>query len=275
MVLRNRIFYVFLLIFFLSGFAQAEELVSISTARGVDQKFILSTPSSQPHAAVILFAGGHGGLGLDRDGSSVKIGWGQNNFLVRAREMFSDSGFVVATVDSPGDKSKGMNAIWRLSKKHAADVQSLVEFLKSKYDLPVWLVGTSMGSFSVAGYVSHFPSGVDGIVFTSSVTRSKNDWKIKETHPNGVASVDFQSVSLPVLVVSHNDDGCDLSPSSDANKLASSFPAGRHVRVLLFDGGKEPESGPCQALSAHGFLGIERDVVSDIADFILSAEKQL
>jgi hypothetical protein len=272
MLLRNPIFYVFIY-FFLSGSVQAEELISISTERGVDQKFILSMPSGQPQAAVILFPGGHGGLGLDQDDSSVKMEWGQNNFLVRARKMFSDSGFVVATVDCPSDKSKGMNAIWRLSKKHAVDVQSLVEFLKSKYGLPVWLVGTSMGSFSVAGYVSHFPSGVDGIVFTSSVTRSKNDWKIKETHPDGVASVDFQDVSLPVLVVSHNDDGCGLSPSSDANKLASSFPAGRNVKVLLFDGGKEPESGPCQALSAHGFLGIERDVVSAIADFILSAEK--
>ena len=42
------------------------------------------------------------------------------------------------------------------------------------------------------------------------------------------------------------------------------------VEVVLFEGGDPPESDPCQALSEHGFLGIEKRVVNTIAEFIKS-----
>jgi hypothetical protein len=40
------------------------------------------------------------------------------------------------------------------------------------------------------------------------------------------------------------------------------------VEIMLFDGGDPPRSGPCQALSEHGFLGIEDRVVDAIAGWM-------
>jgi hypothetical protein len=41
---------------------------------------------------------------------------------------------------------------------------------------------------------------------------------------------------------------------------------------LLFEGGDPPQSGPCDALAAHGYFGIEERVSNAIADWILAAK---
>ena len=58
---------------------------------------------------------------------------------------------MVAVVDAPSDRQRGMNAIFRMSRAHAADIAAVADYLKKQSDVPVWLVGTSMGSFSAAG----------------------------------------------------------------------------------------------------------------------------
>jgi hypothetical protein len=63
-------------------------LVSIVTERGVQQQFNLIM-TDKPMAAVILFAGGHGALGL-KGPSEMK--W-RGNYLVRSRHRFADHGF--------------------------------------------------------------------------------------------------------------------------------------------------------------------------------------
>jgi hypothetical protein len=55
--------------------AQNARLVSVTTPRGAKQAFILIKPQ-KPVASVILFAGGHGALGL-QSASSMK--WGAKN----------------------------------------------------------------------------------------------------------------------------------------------------------------------------------------------------
>jgi hypothetical protein len=39
-------------------------------------------------------------------------------------------------------------------------------------------------------------------------------------------------------------------------------------RLIAVQGGDPPLSEPCEALSRHGYLGIEREVVGAIADWI-------
>ncbi len=41
-----------------------------------------------------------------------------------------------------------------------------------------------------------------------------------------------------------------------------------NARATLFSGGDEPISQPCKAKSYHGFLGIEKQVVDYIFEFI-------
>ena len=246
-------------------FAQAStaSLVSIKTPRGVTQKFILIKPEN-PVAAVILFAGGKGALRLK---SASAMGWGAGNFLVRSREKFAENALMVAVIDAPSDHGDSMNAIFRMSKAHADDVTAVAAYLKREMNVPVWLVGTSMGTFSAAnGAIG--AQNIDGLVLTSTITRSKPDWKIASSHRDGVGSMALAKVTVPTLIVSHKKDGCDITPPSDAPKLQSRLSQAAKVEVVLLDGGNPPQSEPCEAKSQHGFLGIEDQTVGTIAKFI-------
>ncbi len=239
-------------------------LVSIQTPRGVKQTFILIGPAEKPMASVILFAGGHGALGLT-GASSMK--WGAGNFLVRSRDLFAVRGFAVAVVDAPSDRRTGMNAIFRMSGSHAQDIEAVAAHLKKLTPTPVWLVGTSMGTFSAASGAI-VAKNIDGLVLTSTITRSKPDWKIAQSHRDGVASMALSQVAVPTLIVSHRQDQCDITPAADAPKLKARLTKAGKVEVALLDGGAPPASAPCEARSQHGFLGIEAQAVDTIARFI-------
>ena len=243
--------------------AAGATLVSIATPRGAKQAFILVKPD-RPVASVILFAGGHGALGLQ---SATAMKWGAQNFLVRSRDKFAAHGFMVAVVDVPSDQRQGMNAIFRMSGAHAGDIGAVAAYLKQQASAPVWLIGTSMGTFSAAeGAIA--AKGVDGLVLSSTITRARPEWKIARSHPDGVASMALQQVTVPSLIVSHKRDGCAITPAADAPKLSKRLTKASKVDVVLLDGGAPPQSDPCEARSQHGFLGIEAEAVNAIAKFV-------
>ena len=92
-----------------------EEVVQIPTRPGVTPPALLVMPSQPPVGSVILFAGGDGQLGLTDGG----MHWGSDNFLVRARGLFADRGFLVAVVDAPSDRGDRGLAQFRTSAAHA------------------------------------------------------------------------------------------------------------------------------------------------------------
>jgi pimeloyl-ACP methyl ester carboxylesterase len=251
----------------LAGFiaaAQADtNLVSIQTPRGVKQSFILIKPE-KPVASVILFAGGHGGLGLK---SASAMQWDAGNFLLRSRDKFAAQSLMVAVVDAPADRQDGMNAVFRMSPQHAADIGAVAAYLKTQAEVPVWLVGTSMGTFSAAGGAIG-AKGIDGLILTSTITRSKPDWKIAANYPNAVASMALRQVTVPTLILSHRRDACPVTPAADAPKLSARLTKAKAVETILLDGGDPPLSEPCQARSQHGYLGIESKAVETISAFI-------
>jgi predicted dienelactone hydrolase len=246
-----------------AAIAQSPALVTIKTPRGANQAFILIKPD-KPVASVILFAGGHGGLGLK---SATDMTWGKGNFLVRSREKFASLGLMVAVIDAPSDNQGGMKATFRFSSEHAADIGAVAAHLKKEANVPVWTVGTSMGTWSAATGAMG-AKDVDGLVLTSTVTRAKPEWAIAKSHPNGVASLSLSRVKVPTLVMSHKNDGCAITPAADAAKLTKALSGSKKVEVILMEGGSPPESDPCEAKSEHGFLGIEGDAVAKIANFI-------
>src|SRR4030095_5557473 len=120
-------------------------------------------------AAVVLFAGGDGGLRLTTEGA---LQWGSGNFLVRARQFFAAQGLTVIGVDAPSDRQKPPYlGGFRQTREHAADIRALIAWARSEYKVPVWRVGTSRGTQSVA-YLATELSGTDapdGIVLTSTI----------------------------------------------------------------------------------------------------------
>lgn len=54
----------------------------------------------------------------------------------------------------------------------------------------------------------------------------------------------------------------------DAVTLLGALTAAPRRQLLTFQGGDPPRSTPCEALSAHGFLGLDAQVVAGIAGWI-------
>lgn len=268
--------------------AESASIVSIPTPRGVQQPFIL-IKSDHPIASVILFAGGNGVLRLNKvpppavDAYAFVAG----NFLVRSREKFAGHHFMVAVVDVPSDQLGGMSWYFRVSKDQAIDIGAVAEYLKSQADVPVWLVGTSAGSWSAArGAIGAQRDGIatgsiDGLVLTSTVTHIARSSAIAKVfpqfvkeYPEGVASMALSEIRVPTLIVSHGEDPCEYTPALDAPALAKRLTQAAKVEIALLYGGDPARSDPCEAYAAHGYYGIETQAVDRIADFIAANSKR-
>ena len=108
--------------------------------------------------------------------------WGAEGFLVRSRDKFADHNFMVAVVDAPSDQQQGMNPMFRMSGAHAGDIGAVAAYLKEQADVPVWLVGTSMGTFSAAR-AAIAAKGIDGLVLTSTITRPTPESTLAKSSP--------------------------------------------------------------------------------------------
>ena len=196
------------------GAARAgEELVKLSTRPGVTQPFWVMTPAGPPVASVILFTGGPGLLGSERQ--PVLNG---KNFLIRSRDKFAAAGFLVVSVDGPSDHPEGLDESFRTSAEHARDIAAVIAYVRQREAVPVWLIGTSRGTTSVANVAARLKSGgPDGLVLTSSIVA-----------PTRILApiqsiVDVGTIGVPTLFVHNKDDGCMACPFSAVPSLMARF----------------------------------------------------
>lgn len=251
----------FFLIFGSTAWSQiTQTVIDIPTRPGVTQRFLLVSPNHFK-AAVILFAGGHGGLQIQNDGSLL---WGATNFLVRTREMFASQGLLVAVVDAPSDRQTDpfLNR-FRQTPEHVADIKAVIAWLRQQAQVPVWLVGTSRGTQSVAYIGTQAPladGGPNGLVLTSTILVDANSRPVPLIPGLG-------NIRVPVLVGHHRQDECSLCPYSELPNLMNKLTGTPRKELLTFDGGQN-FGDPCEAWAYHGFNGIESEVVTKIAQWI-------
>lgn len=234
-------------------------VVDIPTRPGVTQRLLVLAPPT-PKAAVILFAGGHGGLQIAADGS---FGWGKGNFLIRSRQLFVDQGLLTVVIDAPSDRqSPPFLAGYRQGPEHAADVQAVIAWVRQQAGLPVWLVGTSRGTQSIAAVATRLSraDGPDGLVLTSTI--------LTDPKAPAVPAMALDKLSIPVLVAHHELDGCSHCAFSDMPKLMQRLEGLPRQQLLSFRDGIS-RGDPCEAMAYHGFNGIEREVVGQIAGWML------
>ena len=239
--------------------AQSPQTVDVPSRPGVTQRILVITPE-KPRAAVILFAGGDGGLTLTTDGRIPKLA---GNFLVRSRQLFVEQGLLTVIIDAPSDKqSYPYLSGSRQTVEHVADVKAVIAWLRQQAKIPVWLIGTSRGTQS-AGYIAtQLPSaegGPDGIALTSTV--------VNDPRSRAVPDMALDRIHIPVLVAHHREDSCRVCRFSDVPRLMERLTTPLRKELMVFDGGIS-EGDPCEARAHHGYNGIERDVVSRIATWI-------
>ena len=241
-----------------SAAARADEIVTLKTRAGVTQSFTLLVPD-KPVASVILLPGGNGKTALHilKPGQMIKKG----NFLVRIRYDLQRLGLTVAIVDVPSDQQVGGMVTFRHSDEHVQDIGVVVDYLKAKAPVPVWLIGTSRGTESAASLAIKLGPRIDGVILTSSIV-------VQNRGGENILSLPLDSVRVPVLAVAHKDDSCHITPPSGADQIVQAARASPRKKALIFEGGDAPQSEPCEALAQHGFVGIEKQVAAALADFI-------
>ena len=240
--------------------AEGKELVALRVADGVAQSYLLALPADGPRATAILFPGSAGKVNLEAIAGRLKLDRG--NFLVRTRGHFVDGGVATAVVDAPSDQPHGMTDEFRLGARHTNDIAAVVAALKTRFPgAPIFLVGTSRGSVSAAAIGARIGETLAGVALTSSMLRATNPGS-REPGP-GLSRFDFATLKTPVLLVHHRDDGCASTPYVEAHFLSKRFP------LVSVKGGAPAQSGPCEAMSAHGYLGKEPETVAAIVAWML------
>ncbi len=234
----------------------------------VEQSYILiEVPNAI--ASLVLFVGGNGRLFIN----NMQLGININNFLSRSRHLFASFNFNVVVIDAATDFLSCQYGLsgWRLSPEHVSDINAVIQDLRGRYnELPIWVVGTSRGSVSAAqaaAALSPESGGPDGLVLTSSATIGST-----EPYHLSVFDVDLKNITVPTLITTHKQDKCWVTPPEDTKVIKGRLVSAPKVGTHKYNGGFEPISDPCQALSCHGYFGIEPKVVKDIAEWI---EKQV
>lgn len=192
-------------------------------------------------ATVLLLPGGGGGFGQVKDGKPTS-----NNFLGRSESFFVANGFNVAIFGRPSD-SQEVNYADRVSDAHMTDIHKVLEFVKQKGDVPVWIVGTSRGTVSAAAAAIKLQGEMAGVILTSSVVSSKK--------PEAVPRQDLAAIRFPVLVFHHTKDACDLCQPSKVPSIFRGLKNAPIKKEIMFSGGENPTGDVCHGQHWHGFVG--------------------
>ena len=78
-------------------------------------------------------------------------------------------------------------------------------------------------------------------------------------------------IKMPVLFVHNQHDGCIYSLLKDLKPVIAKMKKGGIATDLILVASKEIKSKPCDALSPHGFLGIEDKVIGEIVSWIINS----
>lgn len=209
-------------------------------------------------ATVVFFSGGGGGYGLI--GSD---GWPTGgNFLIRSGKHWATYPFNIVMVGRPSDGIDLALGGVRTGEKHAVDNVALFKTIKSKSPLPIWLVGTSMGTISsAAAAIRDSEHLVSGLVLTSSITGYRID--------GAVPRQALENIRVPTLVFHHENDGCRFCQAYEAKNIADQLKNAPIKKTLIVSGGSGATGDVCGAFHHHGYVGMENEAVDLVAAWII------
>ena len=202
--------------------ARAETFVTdLPLEDGGSQRVLYAAPE-RPRAALIMLPGGNGMVEIGTDGSIRRLG---ENFLLRTLPLWQAQGFAVVALSPPN----GMSLLGhRHTAAYAVTIGQAVDFVRSRADVPVWLVGTSQGATAAVGGGARLGGKLAGIVVASAVTgRSSSGETLFDSEPGLVA--------VPALIVANTGDTCPASPPGDAQKIAAALAKAPRKEVVYME----------------------------------------
>ena len=236
------------LVLFWTGSASWSQFVSIPPIEsGFSYRsaptVVLVRPSSSARAVLIAIPGGDGRVenGFRADMTAPPDDYeppsSYGKFLFGLADPKRSGGFFnVVLFDSP--YSMPMDTSTRGSADHLMRIESIVDYARNTYKLPVWLLGHSNGGVSVAEVLKRLKDRkkedtVAGIIISAS--RDK-------------AQFAGFPMNIPALFVAAERDACPHTPPSYTQGLAEKFRTFNNGKVdfTLVRGGS-PEANPCHS----------------------------
>jgi pimeloyl-ACP methyl ester carboxylesterase len=229
--------------------ALSADRVDLPTQPGISLP-ILYDPVDKPSANVILFVGGDGKLSDEAQ-----------TFLLRVRYRFVLAGMSVAVPGAPSDHPGGFGPFFRTWMAHSDDVAAVVDFLKSKARVPVWVVGNSNGTISAANAAATLgPMAITGVILTSAV------WL------DALRNVPVETIAVPVLVLQDSTDTCPVSRPPLSQQNMRRFTAAPVKKFILLHGPDTP-APPCGLSSGHDFYRVDAEAADLMINWIKTNDR--
>jgi pimeloyl-ACP methyl ester carboxylesterase len=216
---------------------------------------LLYSGPANPRAIAFVFAGGDGTAAFNAAGQITHL---RGNFLLRTQSLWLAQGLGYATL---GSASSLMGQ--RHAPAYALTIGRAIDTIRARANAPVWLIGTSQGAIAAANGAAHLPGRVAGVVLTSSVAGRSSSGET-------VFDSDLGAIAVPALVVANRGDTCPSAGPGFAPQILTAL-ARAPRKDLIYVESHQLQSEPCEAMSPHGYLGIESDVVQRIAAWISAA----
>ena len=141
------------------------------------------------------------------------------------------------------------------------DISAVMRYLRRQAPVPVWLVGTSLGTASVAAAAIRIKEEPpDGIVLTSSI--------VEPSVQGGLPSQRLREIRIPTLLVHHEKDECRHTLFKDVPPVVAAITRAPRTELITFRDGGPPRGDTCGPWGYHGYPGIESRVVISVTDWI-------
>jgi hypothetical protein len=237
-------------------------------------------PSGPVKAMVVLFAGGTGKTGLEGDATTHVMTDSGNNFLVRSAQLFAEAGYATVVISRPSTLDTDDMAIYgayRLSASHAQDIAQVIDDVRTNVigsSPRVFFAGTSAGAISA--FAQNRLSSA--ITLSSPIVTSSSSPYLGQP---GEQRLQPAFLKVPGQILMHGGDGCSYSAPATAQlflqalqaagKSVTGFTYGSTVGFDLTGQIVPPSTDPvdaCDALTHHGFLGLETQAASRMTNRI-------
>ncbi len=252
----KKLFAIFLVI--LTGSANAE-INLVNFQFGQDNPTTIPTvywTNGGSKALVIFLPGGSGSFGVTKK-PDPKPSW-----LLAALHKSNDPPLDLVFMDSQyslqadfGDPFSRWAA--RREVQHLEQIKTVINFYRQKTGRPIFLLGHSNGSLSIAEFLNQSPDNeklVSGVIFSGS----RNETLVR------------QNISLPVLVLHHKSDPNRWTTPSSANQLFTSIKQNNSGSTELswVEGGKDVPWGDPTHTGRHMYNEALDEAAKLIENFV-------
>ncbi len=213
--------------------------------------------AKQPRSTLVFIPGGEGKIGLTPERANLGGFYGAT-LRPLSDDRLTSGAFNVVIFDSPVQLPNGMDYPYsRQSSEHLLRIQSVVNYYKEKFGLPVWLMGHSNGAVSITEFYKLMQKNkneklVEGVIYSSA--------------RNGATFT--EETQLSILFLAHEKDGCEKSlPSKSLQEYERQQKTNKAKLEYIVIKGGEPQGQVCTT-GFHMFFGASKEAYGAIDQFV-------